>query len=127
MNKKELREVIEKVMFLHPEFDYEHEKCWEREVQLATEDMPGTLDFIKNECTDEEFFYLAGVFDDIARESQNWEFIDTIKKRTEAVTAESYAKNSFKTDLLKKITSVDEYKESIKIDIDFAEYNMLDG
>lgn len=63
-----------------------------------------------NECTDEEFFYLSEVFDEIAAESQSWEFIDTIKKRTAAVTSESYAKNSFKTDLLKKITSVDEYK-----------------
>ena len=127
MNKKELREVIEKVMFLHPENDYEREKCCEKEVSLIIEDMPGALDFIMNECTDEEFFYLAEVFDDIARESQNWEFIDTIKKRTAAVTVESYAKNSFKSDVLKRVTDVDKYKKMIKIDIEFAEYNMLDG
>lgn len=127
MNKKELREVIEKVMFLHPENDYEHEKCWEKEIQLVTEDMPGAFDFIMNECTDEEFFYFSEVFDEIAAESQSWEFIDTIKKRTEAVTAESYAKNIFKFDLLKKIKDVDKYKKMINVDIEFAEYNMLDG
>lgn len=127
MNKKELREVIEKVMFLHPENDYEHEKCWEREVQLVTEDMPGALDFIMNECTDEEFIFLGEIFDEIARKSQSREFIDTIKERTAAISADSFSKNTFKSGLFDNDTDFNEFINRLEICIEFAEYNMLDG
>ena len=83
-------------------WDYGIEQCWEKEIALLSEDMSWTISFIKNECTDDEFFWMSEVFDDVAQRTQNREFIAAIKERIKSVADVGKAR-------------------SVQTDIDFAE------
>ena len=74
---------------------------WNEEAALFTKDINKTIDFINNDCSDEEFYYMSEVFEEIAEITKNKEFLKAILKRMESI-------------------SNPEYIRSINIDIDIA-------
>lgn len=74
---------------------------WNEEAALFTKDINKTIDFINNDCSDEEFYYMSEVFEEIAEITKNKEFLKAILKRMESI-------------------SDPEYIRSINIDIDIA-------
>ena len=121
MNIEQLREVIARNITLDPNDDCGIEKCWEEMTAILSEDILATLHFFESECTDEEFFWLGAVFEDIAEKTQSKELIQVLRSRLEKVTSENYNQQNFKSEHMRKWVDYTEYVRSIGVDIDFAE------
>jgi len=121
MNIERLRDVIARNIALDPNDDFGIEKCWEEMTAILSEDAIATLHYFENECTDEEFFWLGAVFEDIAEKTQSKELIQVLRSRLEKVTSENYSQQDFKSEHMRKWVDYIEYVRSLGVDIDFAE------
>lgn len=70
----------------------EEEKClpelpdyWEKspaikaEIELFSRNLQDTVDFLNNECTEEQLLWLSEVFEEISANLQSWDFLDALK------------------------------------------------
>ena len=121
MNINKLRESILELLSLHPNDDYGTEKCWKEETKILSEDISETIDFFKNQCTDEEFFWLSSVFSDVSEIVQSKQFVETLRSRLARVNRETYNQNSFESEHMRKCVDYDEYVRSVSMEIDYAE------
>lgn len=102
MNISKLKEILSKRKSLHPDDDYAIYDCWMQETNILSENIQETIFFIENKCTDEEFYWISEVFEDISYKTQSTEFISCIKNRLNKISDKSLI-------------------ESIQTDIEFAE------
>lgn len=65
------------------------EQCWNKEVEILTEDMPGLLDFMKYECTQDEFSWISEIFEEIVEKTRSAEFVAVLWKLTEKFPEET--------------------------------------
>ena len=83
MDIKKFREVIVQHIYVDEisdgEWDEELDRCRAEEVKLLTEDMPSTLEFLKNECTADEYSWISESLDEIADTPHGAEFIECYK------------------------------------------------
>ena len=121
MNIEQLRGVIERNMALDPNDDFGTEKCWEEMTAILSEDIVATLHYFENECTDEEFYWLGAVFEDIAEKTQSKELIQVLRNRLTKVTPETYCQQNLKNEHMRKWVDYTEYVRGLSVDIDFAE------
>lgn len=121
MNVEQLREVIARNIVLDSNDDYGQEKCWKDMIEILTNDMAGTIDFFKKDCTDEEFYWLGSVFEDVALKMQSKEFIKVLRNRLNRVTLEDYNQHNFKSEHMRKWVDYKEFVRSVSVDIDYAE------
>ena len=121
MNIEQLRGVIERNMALDPNDDFGTEKCWEEMTAILSEDIVATLHYFENECTDEEFYWLGAVFEDVAEKTQSKELIQVLCNRLRKVTPETYCQQNLKNEHMRKWVDYTEYVRSLSVDIDFAE------
>ena len=56
MDVQKFREVLKRRDETHSEYTYGLEMCWKEEVEILAEDMPSTIEYLKNECTTDELF-----------------------------------------------------------------------
>ena len=73
-----IRDLIKKREETHPEDFYAAEKVWKEEVDLLVSDIEGTIEFIRERCTADEFAWLSEVFDEVAERTKSSEFIDSL-------------------------------------------------
>ena len=121
MNIEQLRGVIERNMALDPNDDFGTEKCWEEMTAILSEDIIATLHYFENECTDEEFYWLGAVFEDVAEKTQSKELIQALRNRLTKVTPETYCQQNLKNEHMRKWVDYTEYVRGLSVDIDFAE------
>ena len=121
MNIEQLRGVIERNMALDPNDDFGTEKCWEEMTAILSEDIVATLHYFENECTDEEFYWLGAVFEDVAEKTQSKELIQVLCNRLTKVTPETYCQQNLKNEHMRKWVDYTEYVRGLSVDIDFAE------
>lgn len=121
MNIEQLRKVIARNEALDPNDDFGTEKCWEEMTAILSEDINATLHYFESECSDEEFYWLGAVFEDIAEKTQSKELIQVLRNRLARVTPETYCQQNLKHEHMRKRVDYDEYVRSISVDIDFAE------
>ena len=57
-----------------------NEPVWEKIYELLCNNMPETIKFLEEECTEEEFIYLSEIFPEITERTGSWEFIETLYK-----------------------------------------------
>lgn len=55
------------------------EECWRQEISILSEDIPGTIIFLKTECTASEYSWISEIIDDLAAYTQSSELIETYK------------------------------------------------
>lgn len=125
MDIKTLRTTIDKISSLDPNDDFVLEDCWAKLTRILSENITESIDFILNTCTDEEFFLMSSVFDDVARQTQCKELIPALIKRLSEITPERYEQQRFKTKYIVKQFNYDEFIRCINVDIDYAK-NELD-
>lgn len=70
MNISKAREIISTRKSLHPDDDYATYVCWEQLTNILSEDIHKTILFIENECSDEEFYRMSEIFEDIVQKTQ---------------------------------------------------------
>ena len=121
MNAIKLREELNYRLSLHINDDYGLEESWKRITAILSEDVIETIDFINNDCTDEEFFWLSEVFSDVSEVVQSKQFVETLRSRLARVNRETYNQNSFESEHMRKWVDYDEYIRSVSMEIDYAE------
>ncbi len=79
MDVKKFREIIKQRENTDNEWDYGIEQCWKQEIEILSEDISSTIEFLKNECTAGEFVWISEVFEDIVENNPCKELIDCYK------------------------------------------------
>ena len=124
MNIELLRKTVAEAIALHPEDDHGYERCWKIMTEILTENMTETVNYLINQCTDEEFFWIASVFDDVADKTQSKEFVRAIRTRLAQVTRENYVVLNYPSrypDVKDFVVSYDDYVKSVTVDLEYAE------
>ena len=87
MNIVKFREIIKERVRIanecYNEWDYGIEQCWKQEINLLTDDIPSTIDFLINECTADEYSWISEVIDDVAEQTGSREFVMCYKNLME--------------------------------------------
>ena len=62
------------------EVDWQRDKWWNDVSDFAAKHIDETIEFVKNECSANEFSTLSEIFDDITNKSKSREFIQAIRE-----------------------------------------------
>lgn len=73
------RDVIKKREETDDEWDYGIEQCWKKEIEILLEDIPSTIEFLKNECTSDEYSWISEVIDDVVDINPSKELVECYK------------------------------------------------
>lgn len=65
---------------------------------IPSDDISATIHYFENECTEEEFYWLGSIFEDIAEKTQSKELIQVLRSRLARATTETYCQQNFKTE-----------------------------
>jgi len=80
MNVEKFREIIKERIRIstetQDEWDYGIEQCWKQEVEILSEDISGTIEFLKNECTADEYSWISEVLEELAERTHSKELVD---------------------------------------------------
>ena len=79
MDVQKIREVIRRRNETHDEYDYGVEMCNKEEIQVLAEDIPSTIEYLKNDCTADEFVWISEIIDDLAEKTRNRELMECYK------------------------------------------------
>lgn len=79
MDIQKFKEVIRRRKETHDEYDYGVEMCDKEEIQILSEDIPSTINYLQNQCTADEFFWISEIIDDLAAETQSREIVECYK------------------------------------------------
>lgn len=121
MNIEKLREVITRCAALDSNDDFAMEKCWKEMTVILSDDISATIRFFESICTDEEFYWLGSVFEDVAKKTKSKELIQVLRNRLAKVTPETYCQQNFKIMHMQKWVDYAEYVRCIDSDIAYAE------
>lgn len=121
MNIKLLREILSSYVSLDPNDDFGIEKCWKEMTVILSDNISETIHYFESECTEEEFYWLGSIFEDIAEKTQSKKLIQVLRSRLAKVTPETYCQQNFKTEHMRKWVDYTEYVRSINMNIDYAE------
>lgn len=94
--KEELEKIIKKRVSLEIGDDFALDKCWEEEIQILSEDINKTMNYILNEITDENFYWISEVFEEVIDKTQSEKLLKIFETRNEKVEDENYKKDIYK-------------------------------
>lgn len=83
------RAMLEERSNLHPEDDHGIEELWQRETEFLAADIQATIQFLKTECTPEEFTWMSEVFEDLIERTQSRELFAVLKETSEKYREET--------------------------------------
>ena len=73
------REVIKQLEETDAEWTYGVEQCWKKEIEILIEDIPSTINYLKNDCTAEEYSWISEVIDDVVEKVPSKELVQCYK------------------------------------------------
>ncbi len=79
MDVQKFKEVIRRRKETHDEYDYGVEMCDKEEIQILAEDIPSTIEYLKNDCTADEFVWISEIIDDLAEKTKSRELVECYK------------------------------------------------
>ena len=126
MNVEKLRKILKRRVSLDINDDYSLQDCWNSMINILTKNIDETIDFFKTQCSNEEFFWLSEIFEDIAYKTQSKEFITALNERLNLINSNNFNQKEFKINFTKDNVSFDYFIQDIKKDIEFAEANIID-
>lgn len=103
------------------EDDYWVEDYWKVTIELFTRDVTTTIMFLKNDCDDEELYFLSEIFEEIVEQTQSKDIISVLRSRLSKVKPENYNQENFKSELMRKWVDYNEYIRSVQEEINYAE------
>lgn len=110
-----------KFRIIEDEDNYWIEDYRKKAIKIFTSNVSETIDFIRNECSDEEFYWLSEIFEELAEKTQSKELIQALRERLAKVVPEYYNQSSFETEHMRKYIDYDEYVRDVGQEIDYAE------
>ena len=97
MNIKKFREVIAQRINVeeisHGEWIDGIEECWKKEIEILAEDIPSTIDFLKNECTADEYSWISEILDKLVEITHSKELVSCYKELMKKFPEESVEYN----------------------------------
>ncbi|NLM16537.1 MAG: hypothetical protein GX221_02330 [Candidatus Riflebacteria bacterium] len=88
MDVKKFKEIIkerERISVVSSDNDdFAIDKCWEELTELLSKNIEATIEYIENECDNNEFAWISEVFDFVAKKTQSQEFIDALNRYADA-------------------------------------------
>ena len=126
MNVEKLRKTLKRRVSLDINDDFSLQDCWNSMINILTKNIDETIDFFKTQCSNEEFFWLSEIFEDIAYKTQSKEFIKALNERLNLINSNNFNQKEFKINFTKDNVSFDYFIQDIKKDIEFAEANIID-
>ena len=79
MDIKKFREVISQREGTNDEWDYGVEQCWKQEIEILSEDISSTIEFLNNECTADEYSWISEVLLDVLEKTPSSELVQCYK------------------------------------------------
>ena len=79
MDVVKFREVIRERSEMSDEWSLGIEQCWKKEIEILSQDIPSTIEYLKNECTADEYSWISEIIDDLAESTQSKELIEVYK------------------------------------------------
>lgn len=79
MRIEDFRNVIKERIECPDEWGYGVERCWKKEIDILSEDIPSTIEFLQTECTADEYSWISEIIDDLAAKTQSRELIECYK------------------------------------------------
>lgn len=80
MDIKKFRETIKQRIYVakisQDEWTYGIEECWKKEVEILSEDVPGTIQFLNTECTADEYSWISEILEELIEKTQSKELLD---------------------------------------------------
>ena len=65
------------------EWDYAIQLCWDRLAEILERDMDRTIEFLDNECREDQFAWMSDVYDLVAKDTKSKEFVDALYRAAE--------------------------------------------
>ncbi len=78
MITKEIRKILTERASVNENWDFAIQQCWEKEIELLSQNIEETIAFLENDCTADEFSWLSEIFDDVAETTQSEAFINAL-------------------------------------------------
>ena len=85
LDKNKVRYLLATEMALDANADYEIYAIWDELIDILRQDSPSTINFILNDCTEEEYAGILEISDDLSFIFQSKAFIEALEK-----TADKY-------------------------------------
>ncbi|MCQ2526651.1 MAG: hypothetical protein MJ130_07775 [Lachnospiraceae bacterium] len=83
MNIEKFRETIARRIYVEEisqgEWADGIEECWKMEIEILSEDIPSTIEFLETECTADEYSWISEVLDDIVDKNPSSELVECYK------------------------------------------------
>ena len=93
MDIAKLKETIQRRISLELNDDFAQEECWNIERDILVNDIPGAIDFLKT-CSEEEFYWLSEVFDEVIDQTQSQELYQVMWDRNESLENQEYKESN---------------------------------
>lgn len=77
----------------NPNAFYYADPWWEAEIKQFTLDVDMSIRFVKEECSDEEFWWLAEIFDDLIEATRSAELLNSFRERVKLITNAEWKKD----------------------------------
>ena len=98
MDINKFKKLIEKRENTHSEDPNGLERIWNELTDFLSENINDTINYLKTDCTGEEFSWISEIFDDIVEKTQSKEFIDCLYE-----VAKKYPKETEKYNITRLI------------------------
>ena len=79
MDVVKFREVIRERSEMSDEWSFGIEHCWKIEIEILSQDIPSTIEYLKNECTADEYSWISEIINDLIESTQSKELIEVYK------------------------------------------------
>ena len=79
MDVVKFREVIRERSEMSDEWSFGIEQCWKKEIEILSQDIPSTIEYLKNECTADEYGWISEIIDNLVENTQSKEIIGAYK------------------------------------------------
>lgn len=79
MDVVKFREVIRERSEMSDEWSFGIEQCWKKEIEILSQDIPSTIEYLKNECTADEYGWISEIIDDLVESTQSKELVEVYK------------------------------------------------
>lgn len=111
MNITRLKSIIQERELTDDEWADGVEKCQRDLINVLCEDIDGTVEYLRTDCTADEFSWISEVFDEIVTQTGSREFVDALR-----FLAEKYPEETERYNIVSFIDSaeclLDEMKNS---------------
>ena len=125
MDKQALKDVLSQYVKLNPNDEVGIEECWAEMADILSKDISGTIDYITNDCTIEEFYWLSSVFENVVKKTQSKDVLAALKDFLPRIKIEDFHQEAFHSEHMKKWIDYETYIKEISEEIEHAESQII--